>query len=119
MKIAVSATGKESTDLLDSRFGRCSYFQIFDMETKNIKCVENNGKSASGGAGIAAAQQLVDEGVDVIISWKIGPNAFEVFEKANIKMVSSETVSVESALEAYEQGKLDTISSAGPAHHGA
>lgn len=118
MKIAVSATGKEKSDLLDSRFGRCSYFQIYDNETKDIKVIENSGKSASGGAGIAAAQQLVDEGVEVIISWKIGPNAFEVFSKANIKMINSETVSIEEALKNYEEGKLENISDAGPAHHG-
>ncbi len=44
--------------------------------------MENKGgESAGGGAGIAAAQQLIDERVEAIISNNIGPNAFESFNK--------------------------------------
>jgi predicted Fe-Mo cluster-binding NifX family protein len=86
MKIAVSAKGRIIEDLLDTRFGRCEYFQIHDTEIDAVKILENKGVSASGGAGIAASNQLIDEGVDVIITGNLGPNAFELIEKAEINV---------------------------------
>lgn len=119
MKIAVAATGMNKTDLTDSRFGRGNYFQIYDTETTDITSVENEAKNADGGAGIAAAQQIIDLGVDVLISWKVGPNAYKLFNKAGIKMFSSECKPVEKVFEDYNNGLLKEIEGAGPAHHGS
>ena len=52
MKIAISSTGKTMENLLDMRFGRCEYFQIHDTESKEVKILENEGRNASGGAGM-------------------------------------------------------------------
>ncbi len=119
MKIAVSATGMNSTDLMDTRFGRGSYYQIYDTETREISFVENEAKNAEGGAGIAAAQQVINLGVDVLISWKVGPNAYKLFNKAGIKMLTSECKPVSEVFEAYNNGILNEIEEAGPAHHGS
>jgi len=119
MKIAVTATGINKTDLTDSRFGRGNYFQIYDTETKDIACIENEAKNAEGGAGIAAAQQIIDLDVDALISWKVGPNAYKLFNKAGIKMFSSECKPVVDVFEDYNKGILKEIEEAGPAHHGS
>ncbi len=37
MKIAISSTGKTMENLLDTRFGRCEYFQIHDSKSKKLK----------------------------------------------------------------------------------
>lgn len=118
MKIAVSAEGINKDDLLDKRFGRCNYFQIHDIESGEVKCVENKGQIASGGAGIAAAQQIIDEKVDVVITGNVGPNAYELFESAGIKAFKADNISIESVLNEYKEGKLAEINTAGPAHHG-
>lgn len=118
MKIAVSAVGINKGDLLDKRFGRCSYFQIHDIENGEMNYVENKGQSASGGAGIAAAQQIIDEKVDVVITGNLGPNAYELFESAGIKAFKANNISVEAVLNEYKEGKLAEINTAGPAHHG-
>jgi len=55
MKIAISASGKTNESLLDIRFGRCEYFQIFDTQSGEVKILENEGQNASGGAGIASS----------------------------------------------------------------
>jgi predicted Fe-Mo cluster-binding NifX family protein len=85
MKIAISATGKDTDSLLDMRFARCDYFQIYDSESEEFKVIENKGQLSGGGAGIAASQQLVDENVNIIITGSLGPNAFKIIEKAEIK----------------------------------
>ncbi|NFH80152.1 diguanylate cyclase [Clostridium botulinum] len=118
MKIAISSKGKTSSDLLDSRFGRCEYFQILDTEDKSFKILENIGQSSSGGAGIAAANQVIDENVEVIITGNLGPNAFELIDKAEIKAYKCESISIESALNKYNNNELEEIKLAGMAHHG-
>ncbi len=118
MKIAISATGKTTENLLDMRFGRCEYFQIHDTESKEIKILENEGQNSSGGAGIVASNQLIDEKIDVIITGNLGPNAFELIEKSGIKAYKCGNMVIGSVLEKYKKGELKEIKIASPAHHG-
>jgi len=118
MKIAISATGKTIENLLDMRFGRCEYFQIHDTESGEIKILDNKGQNASGGAGIAASNQLIDEKVDVIITGNLGPNAFELIQKSGIKAYKCRNIAISSVLEKYKNGELEEIKISGPAHHG-
>ncbi|KEI81445.1 diguanylate cyclase [Clostridium botulinum] len=118
MKIAISSTGKTMENSLDMRFGRCEYFQIHDSESKKVKILENEGQNASGGAGIVASNQLVDEKVDVIITGNLGPNAFEIIEKAGIKAYKCEPIAITLVIEKYNKGELEQISMSGSAHHG-
>lgn len=118
MKIAISSVGKEGQDLFDARFGRCEYFQIYDTESNEVKVIENKGKTSGGGAGIAAAQQILDEKVDIVITGNLGPNAFLIIEKADIQTLRAESGTVLSVLEKYQKGELFDLSEAGPAHFG-
>ncbi|BCZ44446.1 diguanylate cyclase [Clostridium gelidum] len=117
MKIAISANGENNESVLDVRFGRCEYFQIHDTEKKEVKILENLGKCANGGAGIVAANQLIDENINVIITGNLGPNAFELMEKAEIKAYKCENISITSVLEKYNNNELEEINISGPAHH--
>lgn len=117
MKIAISADGKTNESILDVRFGRCEYFQIHNTDIKEVKVLKNLGKSANGGAGIVAANQLVDEKVNVIITGNLGPNAFEVMEKAEIKAYKCENISMTDVLEKYKNNELEEIKISGPALH--
>ena len=118
MKILISALGKESKDLLDSRFGRCDYFQVFNTETNEYKVLENEGVKSSQGAGIAASQQVIDEGVDVVITGKLGPNAFNILNDANLELYSCSEISIEDAIKSYKEGKLEVLSKSGPSRGG-
>jgi len=117
MKIAISANGETNESKLDVRFGRCEYFQIHDIENKNFKILKNKGLEANGGAGIAASNQLIDENVDVIITGDLGPNAFELIEKAEIKAYKCENISIASVLEKYNNNELQEIKISGSAKH--
>lgn len=117
MKIAISATGKTVDNLLDMRFGRCEYFQIHNTENGELKILENKGQLSGGGAGIAASQQVLDEKVDVIITGSLGPNAFEIINKAGIKSYKCEAINISSVLEKFQRGELTELTQAGLAHH--
>lgn len=118
MKIAISAEGKKIDSLIDLRFGRCEYFQIHDITTGEVKIIENEGKKVGGGAGIAAAKQLVNENIDLIVTGNLGPNAFEIIEKAQVKAYKCECVSINNALEKLQNKELIEITMAGPSHGG-
>ncbi|MGB8453671.1 MAG: NifB/NifX family molybdenum-iron cluster-binding protein [Anaerocolumna sp.] len=118
MKIAVSATGKEKEGLLDRRFGRCEYFLIFDTETGDVKSIGNNGLFSGGGAGIAAASQIIEENISAVITGNLGPNAFELMEKAGIRAYSSDIIPAVKAVELLQKNKLSEINTAVSTHHG-
>ena len=118
MKIAVSSSGNTSDTMVDLRFGRCEYFMIYDTETKEYKALENDGQKASGGAGIAASNQIVNENINVIITGQLGPNAFEIISKSNIDVFTCGVVTIKEAINKYEKGELAELSKPVPAHYG-
>lgn len=118
MKIALTSNGSTIDDKLDLRFGRSLYFIIYDLNSEKFKTVNNKGAISSGGAGIAAAQQLIDEGVEAVITGNVGPNAYELLKDANIKMYKGEKISLNLLIDKYKKEELDEIKEAGPKHRG-
>ena len=118
MKILISARSKNKKDIVESRFGRCEFFQIYENSIDTMNVVENEGKNQSGGAGISAAQQAIDIGAQVIITGNLGPNAYELIEKAGIEAYKAGGMEIENAIEKYRKGELEAITVPGTAHHG-
>ncbi len=118
MKIAMSSIGKDEASLVDPRFGRCRYYALYDTEKASYSFAANVAEAQGGGAGIVAVQQLIDEGVQVILTGSLGPNAYETAESAGIKAYRVSRVPLSRALELFEQGELDAIGEAGPSHSG-
>ena len=117
MKICVTATAGDLNAQVDPRFGRCQYFVIVDSETMAFEAMANEAIAAPGGAGIQAAQTMVNKGVDVVISWNIGPNAFQVLSTAGVKIATGAYGTVQEATEMYKSGKLGETGAATVADH--
>lgn len=118
MNIAVSAFEEKKDALLDKRFGRCNYFQIYNEKKELIKAVKNEGQISGSGAGVSAAQQIIDENIDIVITGNLGPNAFKILKKANIKAYKCDEISVEESVNMLNKEQLEEIEVAGKAHHG-
>jgi predicted Fe-Mo cluster-binding NifX family protein len=120
MKIAipVDENGKETGVCVS--FGRAPYFMFYDTETKNSSFLPNSAAESQGGAGIKAAQLLVDAKIDVLLSPRCGQNAAEVLQAANVKMLKTLGASVRENIQAFEAGKLTVLSEihAGFHNHG-
>jgi predicted Fe-Mo cluster-binding NifX family protein len=83
------------------------------------EAMPNDAIAAPGGAGIQAAQAVVNKGVDVLISGNIGPNAFQVLSAAGVKVAIGAYGTVKEAVEMYKSGKLrETGASSVAAHAG-
>ncbi|RCV65455.1 putative Fe-Mo cluster-binding protein, NifX family [Methanophagales archaeon] len=107
MKVCVTATAGDLNAQVDPRFGRCQYFVFVDSDTMAFEAMTNEAIAAPGGAGIQAAQAVVNKGVSVVISGNIGPNAFQVLSTAGVKIATGAYGTVQEAIEMYKTGGLN------------
>jgi len=107
MKICVSAMANSLDAQVDPRFGRCQYFIIVDSETMQFEAISNMASDAISGAGIQAAQNIVNRKVDVLITGNVGPNAFQVLSSAGIKVVPNVFGTVREVVEGYKRGEYE------------
>jgi len=87
MKTVITSKGDNKDAHFDLRFGRAGWFCVFDDETGKPGFIENDQANATGGAGVKAAETMVELGVQKVISGDFGPKAKELLEKFNIQMV--------------------------------
>lgn len=118
MKIAVPV----DTDSMETRicisFGRAPYFLIFDTELNEGIFQNNSAATSQGGAGIKAAQVVVDSKADVLLTPRCGENAAQVINAANIKMFKTINDSLQDNLAAFREGKLSLLTDVHPGFHG-
>ncbi len=117
MKIAVSATGPGLDAEVDPRFGRCQYFVIVEPDTMQFESVENSSATASGGAGISAAQMIVSKGVEAVLTGNCGPNAYQVLSSAGIKVITGVSGRVRDIVQSYKSGNLEGSSQPNVPNH--
>lgn len=80
--------------------------------------VENPAAQAQGGAGLQAAQFLVDHEVDVLITVRCGQNAAKVFQEAGMKIYQSVNKAAADDLKAMEEGQLEELTKFHAGYHG-
>ncbi|HKL96890.1 MAG TPA: NifB/NifX family molybdenum-iron cluster-binding protein [Paludibacteraceae bacterium] len=95
MKIAITSQGSTLSAQIDSRFGRCAYFGIYDTDTKNIEFLANPAKEASDGAGPAAVQFVAKQGVSKIIAGEFGGKIQSLLQSLKIEMQTESNKTIE------------------------
>lgn len=118
MKILIPVDSNSNKTGVCLAFARAPYFLIYDTESKVKKFVENGGASSTGGAGIKAAQSVVDNKADVLIAPRCGENAAEVLTAAGIKMYKSQGNCPQSNIDAFTGGRLKELDDFHSGHHG-
>lgn len=108
MKLIISAQNPSLESHIDSRFGRSSWLISFNNETNQWEAFQNPGASQSGGAGVAAAQFVVDQKAEVVISGDFGPHAARAFQAAKIEMrlFIETTTTVQEAVDHFKNNQL-------------
>ncbi|SET34080.1 Predicted Fe-Mo cluster-binding protein, NifX family [Natronincola peptidivorans] len=118
MKIVLPVDDKNmETDVCIS-FGRTPYFLIFDTESKESTFLANHAANSQGGAGIKAAQAIVDQKVDALLAPRCGKNAAEVISAAEIKMYKTMNNSIMDNINAFNDGKLALLEDIHAGFHG-
>ena len=122
MKLAISTSGNKLESPFDTRFGRAAAFCIVDVETGEWQAFDNPALSASGGAGVQAAQFVASQGAGAVVSGAYGPNAFDTLAAAEIEMYLAPGNQAYTAAEILEMFKANELAKAEAAtntgHHG-
>ncbi len=118
MLIAVTAQSGTLDSLVDPRFGRAAGYVVVNTDTETFTHVSNaQNLSAAQGAGIQAAQCVVDTGAKVVITGHCGPKAFRALQAAGIDVYVGAAGTVRESLEKYRGGTLQRAAQANVEGH--
>ena len=113
MKIAVTAQGQDTGAQVDPRFGRCRFFIVVDIDSGAVQVADNTQNlEAPQGAGIQAAQNVAELGVECVLTGHCGPNAYRTLCAAGIKVYTDVKGTVDEAIEQLEAGQLKSAEGA-------
>ena len=87
MKIAITSTGNSPEAKLDSRFGRCSFFVIYDTVSHSTEFIPNPYIENIEGAGLASANLIASKGAEKVVSGEFGAKVKSLFDSMKIKLV--------------------------------
>jgi predicted Fe-Mo cluster-binding NifX family protein len=103
VKICIPSVEAGLESQIDSRFGRCHYFNLVEVENGkivNAKSVENAGASQDSGAGMAAAEQIGNLDVSVVLTSDVGPKSKVILDQLGIKIIKTSGIA-KLAIEKY------------------
>jgi len=107
MRVAITADVPDENSPISPIFGRCAYYAIYDTTNDKIEFVPNASAMYARGAGVQAAQQIANLGVQMVITSGIaGPNASMVLEQAGIQIINSFQGTIRDAIEALKAGRI-------------
>ncbi len=118
MKIAITSSGQNLDSEVDLRFGRAAGFIIYDIENDSFEYADNTQNlNAMQGAGIQAAQNVVEQQVGAIITGNCGPKAFAVLSSAGVKIYIGAQGSVKEVIEKFKNNELQLAQTANVQGH--
>jgi len=108
MIVIISSQEAKIEGPINERFGRSPYLIKVDTQDMKWEAFPNPGVSQSGGAGIAAAQFVIDQKAEAVISGDFGPNASRTLGAGGVHMhvFTGEISSVLQAVDLFKEGKL-------------
>lgn len=110
MKVAVTASQPDLLSAIDQRFGRAKYLLIVTLPERTFEVVENRAAaSAAQGAGIAAAQTVIDTKAEAVITGHCGPKAFQALQAAGIRVYVAGEGTVVDALDRLEKNERQEL----------
>lgn len=99
-------------------FGRTPLFLLHDTENGQNEYIENPAAVAAVGAGIKAAQTVINAKADALISFRCGENAAQVLRAAEIKIYKAENPDVGESIKNFEAGALKELENFHAGFHG-
>ena len=118
MKVAVTSQGPDMASEIDPRFGRAQYFIVVNTETAEFVVHDNaQNLNAAQGAGVQAAQNVIELDVEAVLTGNVGPKAFAILRAGDIKIYIGATGSVKNALSQFQADQLECVSEANVEGH--
>lgn len=117
MKIGLPANSTDVNSPISDNFGRALYYMIYDVESEETRFEKNTAAMSQGGAGIKAAQLVVDSEAKIVITPQLGENAFNVLNSAKIEIYKSEKGSLMDNIRLYKDGQLQLLANIHKGRH--
>lgn len=117
MRVAMPIEGQSLESAICQSFGRSPYYLFYDTEESFGDYKENSAPASLGGAGIKAAQLILDEKADALLTPRCGENAAQVLREGGVRIYKTEGDSVRSNLEAFKAGRLEELREIQPGRH--
>lgn len=110
--IAISSEGPTMESQVDPRFGRAAGFIVINPASDALDYLDNGMSQAMAqGAGIQAAERIIQSGAKVLLTGYVGPKAFQVLHTAGVKVIQDMgSCTAQEALEKYNSGQLTAAS---------
>ncbi|MHC1692522.1 MAG: NifB/NifX family molybdenum-iron cluster-binding protein [Sphaerochaetaceae bacterium] len=118
MKLALPADSNTLDSKICVSFGRSPYFCFYNTVDKTSTFIRNPAAQSEGGAGIKAAQILVDHQVEALLTLRCGENAAQVLTAANSKVYKALDASLTDNIAAFEQNTLVPLTHFHAGFHG-
>lgn len=109
MKLAIPVEDNSMQTNVCQSFGRTPYFLIYDTESEEANFLDNSSAASQGGAGIKAAQWIVDQDVSALLTPRCGDNAASVLKAADIGIYKTCGSSIQENIEAFNANKLESL----------
>ena len=116
MKIAVPVEDRGQAPAVAGIFGRAAWFLIYDETTGLAQSHGNDAAQSAGGAGIRAAQAVLDSGARILLTPQCGGNAARVLLSGGVALYRTlPDLSAKENIRAFLDGKLEKL---GDVHEG-
>ena len=99
-------------------FARAPYLMYVDMESGERVVEVNGAAEAHGGAGIKAAQDIISNKADAVITVRCGDNAATAFQAAGIEIYKAEGLDLEENINLFKEEKLEKLTHFHAGFHG-
>jgi predicted Fe-Mo cluster-binding NifX family protein len=111
MILFISSSGETLESQVNPRFGRTPFFIKYDTKDKTWEAIKNAATTQRGGAGVSAAQTLIDSGAVVAISGRFGPNAHQALSAGGVRMMTFDDTpkSVQDVIKDFEDDLLKEV----------
>jgi predicted Fe-Mo cluster-binding NifX family protein len=118
MLIAIPVNEESEKSDVCVSFGRAPFYMIYDTEKRVYEYVVNTAAQAQGGAGIKAAQMIVDSKAKVVLTPRYGENASQVLVNTGISVFKTIEGTADENIDFYLAGKLSSLTDIHPGFHG-
>lgn len=109
MKIIVPVDEKSLDSNVCISFGRAPYFLVYETRTEKAEFYENQAAHSKGGAGIKAAQTIVDLNASVLLTPRCGENAVDIINKSNIEIYKSYIGTAKDNISSFIRSELEEL----------
>ncbi|MDD3436771.1 MAG: NifB/NifX family molybdenum-iron cluster-binding protein [Candidatus Gastranaerophilales bacterium] len=113
MLVAISTNENNLDSQVDLRFGRAKGFIIYNTDDNSSEYIDNiQNLEAAQGAGIQAAQNIVNANVEAVITGHCGPKAFRVLSTSGVKIYTIGEGKISEIIEKFKKGELQEATAA-------